>query len=268
MTNYEDSFMNFENLHVAYLPQKISNTLSSVISEHGLKQLHISETEKYAHVTYFFNGGNENILPKEERILIPSPKEVPTYDLKPEMSANQVTETLLEKMSNCDFFVANFANPDIVGHTGNIPAVVKAIQSVDYNLGRIVEKAKELGYTLIITADHGNAEEEDINKPEHLTSHSLNPVPFILADFHNKLGGVELKEKGSLANIAPTILEILGITKPKEMVSSLISKKGVNKNILGRKFFIKNIETQQMVDSRNKSTIKSRIILDNGFIGD
>jgi len=268
MTNYDDSFINFENLHVAYPPKKVFNTLADIISQSGLKQLHIAETEKYAHVTYFFNGGKEEFLPKEERILIPSPRDVATYDLKPEMSANQVTETLLEKMPDFDFFVANFANPDIIGHTGNVPATIKAIQTVDYNLGRIIEKGKELGYTFIITADHGNAEEEDINAPEHLTSHSLSPVPFILVDFYNKLGGIELKPEGDLSNIAPTILDILGIKKPKEMISSLISKKNINAKNINKKFFIKSVEAEAMVDSRNKPTIKARIILDNNFIGD
>ncbi len=269
LTNYDDKFNGYKNLFVAYKTNKLQNTLGEVLSQNNLHQLRIAETEKYAHVTYFFNGGNEIPFLNEQRILIPSPKEVPTYDLKPEMSASKVTETLLAEMSKFDFFTLNFANPDMVGHTGNLKACIKAIQAVDYNLGRIIQKGKELGYTFIVIADHGNAEEVDVVKPETVTAHSTNPVPFILVDFYHKLKGVELKQGGSLANVAPTLLDVLGIIKPKEMTaSSMIIKKGIDNTNISKKYFIKSIEAEQIIDSRSKPTIKARVILDNNMIGD
>jgi 2,3-bisphosphoglycerate-independent phosphoglycerate mutase len=237
------------------------------LARNNLKQLRIAETEKYAHVTYFFNGGQENIFPNEQRILISSPK-VDTYDLKPEMSSFEVTDALLDKMADCDFFVLNFANPDMVGHTGNLSATTKAIQAVDHNLGRIIEKGKQLGYTFIIIADHGNAEEVDVDDPSTLTAHSTNPVPFILVDFYNKLNGVQLRDKGILADIAPTILDILDISKPKEMTGrSMILNKNINQ-FNNKTYFIKQIEADTILDSRNKPTLRARIIIDNNIIGD
>jgi len=243
---------------------KIENTLSDVLAKNGIKQLKIAETEKYAHVTYFFNGGNEKILKNETRILIDSPKDVLTYDQKPEMSANVVTEKLLQAMPNQDFFVLNLANPDMIGHTGNLLATIEAVEIVDRNLGKIIEKAKELGYTLLVMADHGNAEEENEKDLSRLTSHTTNPVPFILADFYNKFANVELEPQGKLADVALTILDLLNIEKPVNMTGHSLIKQISNKN----NYLIEKIEAYETFDSRNKSTIKARIILDDGSVGD
>ena len=205
------------------------NTLPEVIANNGLKQLHIAETEKYAHITYFFAGGKEKPFPDEDRILIPSPK-VPTYDLKPEMSAFKITAKLLTAISSrkYDFIVCNFANPDMVGHTGNFEATVRACEAVDQCLGKIKEAAFQNNYALIITADHGNAEQM-INPAtgEQWKEHSINPVPFIFATNDNKKDfSMTPAEKldfymqppiGVLADIAPTILEIMGLKIPTEM---------------------------------------------------
>ncbi|NYE57312.1 2,3-bisphosphoglycerate-independent phosphoglycerate mutase [Carboxydothermus ferrireducens] len=202
---------------VAFLPQTIENCLGEYLSKKQKKQLRIAETEKYAHVTFFFNGGVEKPYRGEERILIPSPK-VATYDLKPEMSAYEVTEKLLEEMEKgYDLIVLNYANPDMVGHTGVFEAAVRAIKAVDECLGRVVDKFLSLGGTAIITADHGNAEKmlEEDGSPH--TAHTTNPVPFILVG--EKYRGIKLKEKGSLANVAPTILKILELEIPEEMTS-------------------------------------------------
>ncbi len=243
---------------------KIENTLSEVLSKNNIKQLKIAETEKYAHVTYFFNGGNEKILKNETRILVDSPRDVATYDQKPEMAANVVTEKLLQAMPNQDFFVLNFANPDMLGHTGNLLATIEAVETVDRNLGKIIAKAKELGYTLLVMADHGNAEEEDEKELNRLTSHSTNLVPFILADFYHKFVNVELDNQGKLSDVAPTILDLLNIEKPVNMTANSLIKRTVNKN----NYLIQNIEAYETFDSRNKSTIKARIILDDGSIGE
>ena len=206
---------------VAYYNEYPKNILGEIISKKGLYQLRISETEKYAHVTYFFNGQREKPFPKEERILIPSPK-VATYDLKPEMSAYEITETLLEKMETQKYalIVCNLVNCDMVGHTGKKKAVIKAVEVVDECMGKLTKKALELGITTIITADHGNAEKI---REDHkiITSHTTNPVPFILVSQDEKLQNVKLK-RGILGNIAPTILDIMKIKKPKEMIDSLI----------------------------------------------
>lgn len=209
---------------IAYPPQDLNNTLGEVISKAGLKQLRIAETEKYAHVTFFFNGGVEETYPNEDRILIPSPK-VATYDLKPEMSACEVTEEVINKLlaHKYDFILVNFANPDMVGHTGDIEATVKAIEWVDQCIGKIGKVLKELEGCLIITADHGNAEvmfEGETEKP--WTAHTSNLVPFILVNDGQK--GVTLSQ-GSLQDVAPTVLELLNLEKPIEMTgNSLISK--------------------------------------------
>jgi 2,3-bisphosphoglycerate-independent phosphoglycerate mutase len=238
--------------------------LSDVLSKNGLKQLKIAETEKYAHVTYFFNGGNEKILKNETRILVDSPRDVATYDQKPEMASSIVTEKLIQAMPNQDFFVLNFANPDMVAHTGNLLSTIEAVETVDRHLGKIIEKAKELGYTLLVMADHGNAEEEDEQELNKLTSHSTNPVPFILADFYNKFVNVELASQGKLADVAPTILDLLDMEKPVNMTADSLIKRSVNKN----NYLVQNIEAYETFDSRNKSTIKARIVLDDGSIGD
>jgi len=264
LTEYDEKFANNKNISVAFSRLKIENTLSDILSKNNIKQLKIAETEKYAHVTYFFNGGNEKLLKNETRILVDSPKDVKTYDQKPEMSSSIVTEKLLNEMSNQDFFVLNFANPDMVGHTGNFKATVKAVEAVDQNLGKIIDKAKELGYTLMIMADHGNAEEEDEKRLDKLTSHSTNPVPFILADFYNKFVGYDLTNDGKLADVAVTVLDLLDISKPEDMTGNSLIKKDLVRN----NYLIKEIEAYETFDSRNKSTIKARIVLDDGFIGD
>ncbi|MDK2824170.1 MAG: 2,3-bisphosphoglycerate-independent phosphoglycerate mutase [Clostridia bacterium] len=205
---------------VAYPPQNLENTLGEVISQAGLKQLRIAETEKYAHVTFFFNGGVEEANPGEDRILIPSPK-VATYNLQPEMSAYQVTDEVTKKILNkeYDFILVNFANPDMVGHTGFLDAAIRAIEVVDECIGTIFNAVKEVDGSLIITADHGNAEimEDEGGKP--LTAHSSNPVPLILVDETFK--NAKLK-KGSLRDIAPTVLALLRLEKPEDMTGETL----------------------------------------------
>ena len=197
----------FENI-------KIKNTLGEVISSNGLKQLRIAETEKYAHVTYFFNGGVEEKFHGEDRILVPSPR-VRTYDMKPEMSAFEVRDEILKslKKKSHDLIVANFANPDMVGHTGNMEATVKAVEVVDKCVGEIFHQCKKSQYSLILTSDHGNADKMfDKNKQIVCTTHSINTVPFIICE------KIEYNiRNGKLADIAPTILKMLNIDIPNEM---------------------------------------------------
>jgi 2,3-bisphosphoglycerate-independent phosphoglycerate mutase len=212
MTVYDETF----DLPVAFAPVELKNILGEVLGRSGLKQLRIAETEKYAHVTFFFNGGNETPFPGEERILIPSPREVPTYDKKPEMSARLVTEELLRWLEEdkFDFIVLNFANADMVGHTGKLTAAVKAIEAVDECVGRIVEKVLERKGCALITADHGNAETMVDEKGGPHTAHTTEPVPFILVDDTRKDAALKT---GILADIAPTVLNLLGVPKPSEM---------------------------------------------------
>lgn len=217
MTRYDDEI---RDVKVAYEPEIIKNTLGEIISRNKMKQLRIAETEKYAHVTYFFNGGEEKPFPGEDRILIPSPK-VPTYDLKPEMSAYEVTETVIEKINNkeYDFIVLNYANPDMVGHTGNYEAAVKAVEFVDDCLNKVITAIDEQNGTAIIVSDHGNCEQMAYYETgEPYTAHSSNKVPFILVS--RKLKDCRLREGGILADIAPTILDIFAIEKPEEMTGS------------------------------------------------
>lgn len=212
MTQYDETF---KNIHVAYKPEKLNNTLGEYLSKKGIKQLRIAETEKYAHVTFFFNGGVEEPNEGEERILIPSPK-VATYDLKPEMSAYEVTDTVIPKIKSNQygFILLNFANPDMVGHTGVMNAAIKAIEAIDDCLGRIVEAVESVGGTILITADHGNSEQMiDPETKEPQTAHTTNPVPFIFIGE----GDVDLRKDGILADIAPTILDIMKLPKPEEM---------------------------------------------------
>ncbi len=216
MTLYEDGL----NFPVAFPPVKLTNILGEVLSQRRLRQLRIAETEKYAHVTYFFNGGEESAFPGEDRCLIPSPKDVPTYDLKPEMNAFKVTDEVIKRMDRTgyDFILLNFANPDMVGHTGIMEAAVKACEAIDRCLERIVGKVRDLGGLVIITADHGNCEKM-LDGSNPFTAHTTNPVPFILLK-----KGVRLREAGILADVAPTVLDIMGIEKPGEMTGkSLIS---------------------------------------------
>jgi 2,3-bisphosphoglycerate-independent phosphoglycerate mutase len=188
--------------------------MAQVIAEDGGRQLHVAETEKYPHVTYFFNGGREQEWEGEDRRLVESPRDVPTYDFKPEMSASQAADAFVAGWREVEprFGIINFANPDMVGHTGVIPAAVKAIEEVDACLGRVVETVLASGGACLITADHGNADNmlEPDGSPN--TAHSLNPVPVIVT-----AEGFDLADSGILADVAPTILEMLGIEQPEEM---------------------------------------------------
>lgn len=218
-------------VEVAFEPQELNNILGQVIADHGLKQLRTAETEKYAHVTYFFNGGLEHPFEGEDRELIPSPA-VATYDQKPEMSAEEVTEVALEGIDKgiYSLIVINYANPDMVGHTGMMDAAVKAIETVDRCVGKLLAGISKAGGTAIIIADHGNAEYMFDERGEPWTAHTTNPVPFILVEGEGrKIPGhgadVALRSDGCLADIAPTILEILGLPQPPEMTgTSMIVK--------------------------------------------
>ncbi|HEY1513855.1 MAG TPA: 2,3-bisphosphoglycerate-independent phosphoglycerate mutase [Gaiellaceae bacterium] len=208
---------------VVFEEQEVPATLAEVLAENGLKQLHVAETEKYAHVTYFFNGGREDVWPGEDRILVPSPRDVPRYDHKPEMSADEVADRVVDGLGEeYAFCVVNFANPDMVGHTGSIPAVITACETADRCLGRVVERVTDLGGVALVTADHGNAErmlEEDGVSPH--TAHTTNPVPLVVT-----APGAELREGGELADLAPTVLDLLGIRQPSEMTGrSLVNRR-------------------------------------------
>jgi len=220
-TDYEKNL----GLHVAFPSVRPTRCLGEIISEAGLKQLRIAETEKYAHVTYFFNGGNEVSFKGEDRVLIPSPR-VDSYATKPEMSAKLICSKLLEELKKdvYDFVLVNFANADMVGHTGNIPAAVKGIRTVDSCLKKIVTDILKRGGTVLVTADHGNADEMyDFKRKEIIKEHSLNPVPFIAVSnelVNNKIKKVALDKleiSGRLADVAPTVLKIMNLKKPKEM---------------------------------------------------
>ena len=219
MTSYDETM---PNVHIAFKKEELKNTFGEYISEHNLTQLRIAETEKYAHVTFFFNGGEEKQYKGEERILVPSPK-VETYDLKPEMSAYEVTDKVVEAINsqkyNC--IILNYANPDMVGHTGSLEAAIKAIETIDECVGRVVEAINNQSGVLLITADHGNAEQMiDYKTGEPHTAHTTNPVPLILVGMEN----AKLRE-GRLADLAPTMLDIIGLDKPEEMTGeSLIVK--------------------------------------------
>ena len=202
----------------AFELESLDNTLGTYLSNNNIKQLRIAETEKYAHVTYFFDGGKELDLNNCDKVLINSPK-VATYDLKPEMSAYEVTDKLLEIINNYDYIILNFANCDMVGHTGNMDAAIKAVEEVDKNLKRIYDKCKELDITLVVTADHGNAEYMEDYEGNIITTHTTNKVPFIVCK-----KGLTLKD-GSLCDIAPTLLELGDLEIPSEMTgTSLILK--------------------------------------------
>jgi len=194
----------------AFALSEIKNTLGEFISQNGMKQLRIAETEKYAHVTYFFDGGEEIDLKGCTRKLIPSPK-VSTYDLKPEMSASEITEVLIKDMNKYDLIIVNFANADMVGHTGNFEAAIKAVETIDKNLGKIHAKCEKNGFTLIVTADHGNLEEMIDEDGNPKTSHTTNLVPFIVCDKKYTV------KDGKLSDVAPTVLEIMGFNIPRDM---------------------------------------------------
>jgi 2,3-bisphosphoglycerate-independent phosphoglycerate mutase len=210
MTRYRSDFP----FPIAFDEQEVRDTLAEVLSEQGLRQLHVAETEKYAHVTYFFNGGEETEWPGETRILVPSPRDVPSYDLKPEMSADDVASRLCGAVGDgYAFAVVNFANPDMVGHTGSIPAVTAAVEAADRALGRVVECVHAAGGVCLVTADHGNAEqmlEPDGVSPH--TAHTTNPVPFVVTN-----DGFEVRAGGELCDIAPTILGLLDLTISVDM---------------------------------------------------
>jgi 2,3-bisphosphoglycerate-independent phosphoglycerate mutase len=221
MTEYDSSF----RLPTAFKPEEISHTLGQVFSLAGLKQLRLAETEKYAHVTYFLNGGQEEPFPGEDRLLVPSPRDVATYDLKPQMSVLEVTRLFEENWGQgvYDLMVLNLANPDMVGHTGVLAAAVAACEVVDQCVGRIAKAVLDGGGRLLLTADHGNAEEMIDAHGGKMTAHTVNEVPVLLAGL--SLGQVRLHD-GRLADIAPTILELTGLPKPKDMTGqSLIEAK-------------------------------------------
>ena len=218
MTQYEEGL----NVKVAYPPESITNTLGEVISKNGMTQLRIAETEKYAHVTFFFNGGVEEPYKGEDRILVPSPK-VATYDLQPEMSAIEVTDKVVEaiKSGKYDFIILNYANGDMVGHTGVIEAAVKAVETVDTCVGRFVEAIREVGGEVCITADHGNADQMvDPETGAPFTAHTTNPVPFIVVS--DRVGWIA--SDGALCDIAPTLLTLAGMEIPAEMTGTPMVK--------------------------------------------
>ncbi len=221
-TDYDETI---ENKLVAFVKESITNTFGEFLAANGKKQARIAETEKYAHVTFFFNGGIEEPNEGEDRYLIPSPKEVATYDLKPEMSAPGVCDKLVEaiKSDAYDVIIINFANPDMVGHTGVEAAAIKAIETVDECVGRTVDAIKEVDGVMFICADHGNAEQlVDYETGDPFTAHTTNPVPFILV---NADPSYKLREGGCLADIAPTLIELMGMEQPKEMTGkSLLVK--------------------------------------------
>ena len=220
-TNYDETM---PNVHIAFKKEMLKNTFGETVSKHGLTQLRIAETEKYAHVTFFFNGGEEKQYEGEDRILVPSPK-VETYDMKPEMSAYEVTDKVIDALEQdkYDVVILNFANTDMVGHTGSLEAAIKAVETVDECVGKIVKVIESKKGNLIITADHGNAEQMiDYKTGEPHTAHTTNPVPIILITDNKEL---KLKENGKLADLAPTMLDLMGIEKPEEMTGeSLIEK--------------------------------------------
>jgi 2,3-bisphosphoglycerate-independent phosphoglycerate mutase len=214
MTEYDKTF----NLPVAYTPDQPTEIFPEIVARAGIKQLRCAETEKYAHVTFFFNGGQEVQFPGEDRILVPSPRDVKTYDEKPEMSAREVTDKLVAAIESRQygFILVNFANPDMVGHTGILPAAIKAVKVVDECVGRLWRAARASHMAMLVTADHGNCEMmvDPVTGQPH-TAHTLGPVPFILAD--PDLKGAKLRGEGVLADVAPTALQIMGLPQPKEM---------------------------------------------------
>ena len=219
---YDDTI---PNTKIAFKKEELSNTFGQFLADHGMTQARIAETEKYAHVTFFFNGGVEEPNKGEDRILVKSPK-VATYDLQPEMSAPEVCDKLCAAIRSGDYdvIIINFANPDMVGHTGVLPAAIKAVETVDTCVGKAVEALKEMDGVMFICADHGNCEQEiNYETGEPLTSHTTNPVPFILVNADPSYG---LREGGKLCDIVPTLIELMGMEKPEEMTgqSLLIEK--------------------------------------------
>jgi 2,3-bisphosphoglycerate-independent phosphoglycerate mutase len=219
MTEYDKSF---QGVKPVFKNDDLRNTLGEVLANHGKKQIRIAETEKYPHVTFFFSGGREKAFEGESRILIPSPKEVPTYDLKPEMSAFELTEAILPEIEKgeVDFVCLNFANADMVGHTGVWEAAIKAVETVDQCVARIIPLALKKGYTVFLTADHGNSDYLINEDGSPNTAHTLNPVPFFIIsnDFHGPI------KNGKLGDIAPTILYLMDLEIPREMNGEVLIK--------------------------------------------
>jgi 2,3-bisphosphoglycerate-independent phosphoglycerate mutase len=209
MTRYRDDF----DAAVAFPEQNVEDAMAEVLAEHGVRQLHVAETEKYAHVTYFFNGGREDEWAGETRILVPSPRDVATYDQRPEMSAPEVAERFVEKIGEgYRFAIVNFANPDMVGHTGVIPAVVTAVETVDACLARVVEAVDRRGGVCLVTSDHGNAEQLLQHDGSPHTAHTTNPVPLVAT-----IEGADLEDGGALSDLVPTCLALLGIPPAEGM---------------------------------------------------
>ncbi|MFN5351369.1 MAG: 2,3-bisphosphoglycerate-independent phosphoglycerate mutase [Alphaproteobacteria bacterium] len=219
VTDYSDAHKKF--MRILYPKVAVKDSLGELVAKAGFKQFRTAETEKFAHVTYFFNGGQDLKFEGEERILIPSPKDVATYDLKPQMSAMQVTDGLVEAIESGKYalIVVNYANPDMVGHTGSLDAAIKAVEVIDECLGRVEKAVKEKGGVMLITADHGNLEEMRDEKGNPHTQHTTNPVPFIVIS--DKLAGVKLNN-GSLSDIAPTILQLLNLKAPSTMTGATL----------------------------------------------
>jgi 2,3-bisphosphoglycerate-independent phosphoglycerate mutase len=218
MTHYRDDF----TFPIAFAEQEVPMVLGEVLSQHGIQQLHAAETEKFAHVTYFFDGGREEEFPGETRLLVPSPRDVPSYDFKPAMSANELTDRFVEEIGRgYGFAVLNFANPDMVGHTGVIAAVVEAVETTDACLSRVVAAVQRAGGVCLITADHGNAEQmlaADGFSPQ--TAHTTNLVPLTVT-----VGGLTLRP-GELSDLAPTVLALLGVAKPSQMTGKSLTDDG------------------------------------------
>lgn len=217
MTQYSDEL----DVDVAYPPEMPKNTIGDVVANEGLTQVRIAETEKYPHVTYFMNGGLDQEFDGEDRILIDSPK-VATYDLKPEMSAYEVTDALLDKLENDtpNLVILNFANPDMVGHSGRLEPTIQAVEAVDECLGKVVDKIHGLGGHAVITADHGNADQVMNDDGSPMTAHTTNPVPVIVTK-----EGVEIRDGGILGDLSPTVLELLGIKQPEDMTGESLIKR-------------------------------------------
>ena len=217
MTRYRDDFA----CPVVVGEQQVDETMAEVLAEHGIRQLHVAETEKYAHVTYFFNGGREEPWPGEERILVPSPRDVPSYEHKPEMSADEVARRFCDEIGRgYGFGVVNFANPDMVGHTGSIPAVIRAVETTDRCLGEVVAAVESAGGVSLVTADHGNAEQMlEADGVSPYTAHTTNLVPLVVT-----APGLRISDGGELADLIPTALDLLGLVKPTEMTGRSLSE--------------------------------------------
>jgi 2,3-bisphosphoglycerate-independent phosphoglycerate mutase len=215
LTEYDAAFT-AKGLPNAFPPDQPTEILPELISRAGARQLRCAETEKYAHVTFFFNGGRETMFAGEERILVPSPRDVKTYDLKPEMSAEEVTQKLEARIPEFGFTLVNYANPDMVGHTGVLPAALRAVAKIDECVGRLWAVARKSNTAMLVTADHGNIEQMvDYQTGEPFTQHTLNPVPIYLCD--PGLRGARVRGEGILADVAPTVLQLMGLSQPAQM---------------------------------------------------